>query len=519
MIRTKPILCIVLIISFILYSFFYIANPTYIPMTPDESGNIFFGKHLSECGELTYHSGIETKITRNSTYIKMNPRFVAEKNSNFIPGSFLGYYYLSYPFLLVDDKFIYIMNAALGSLGLLFIYYFLKEFNVSDEISLISIIIIMVFPVYWFYSVATFSNIASAVFFIGSILYISRAYLTDTAKYYIIGSIFGALSIFVRYDYIVIFAIIIPIASLLSIKRNRIVGIVFMGIFLLTLITIMNANYFLYGSWFSMGHIESTSVNSTVSISNAGQSIQLPKMEIDIERILSNITYYFSKDFSILSAFCILGVFYSLNAKLDKSLKLKIIFIVSSMITIIFYATNLFYGYKFEGFGGEFVFIRSSYARYFLPVYLVMFLFIASFLDKIRKSNRGLTLAVIFVIFISMFLINFNFDGIYNSQQKMHEYDNFKNIAFRETSSSAIIISTHSDEKLFPERKIGLLPEFTDSNAEGVKIEIEKLSKEYDIFIVQDGEDVVKYIKYLKNSGFRFEYIKADSYGMFKLLK
>jgi hypothetical protein len=504
---------IVFLIAFSLYAMPGFVMGGYSPLTPDEAGNIFFARQLATEGGLTYENGTLSELMSSYGLIRFRPRFMVPLDSHFVPFSFLGYFYVGLISLSVSDQYLLLQNALIGALGILFLYLFLSLLNINRRIALGLSAAFVALPPYWLYSVLLFSNIPASVLFLGALYFYAKGMKGNERTSLAVASLFVGTAVLVRNTFL-LFAFVLFVHFLLhtirhqSLRRNLPV----LGPGMLCLGLLIVSSYTLYGG-FQIGYLVSP---STETVPIAGTSIRLPGMELNGERILSNFMNYAVYVNPFLAVLGIWGmVLAAVSKRSDRGVLVS--FLAVAVIILVFFGTNIFYGYGMRGFSGEFVFLRSSYARFFLPMYLVLALFSGLWLHRFRFRLRRTGPILIAFVFLTSAVAATTFDGPLFTADKMAFFQSLPEEIERAVPPDAVLLSTHADEKLFPSRYTGLLAPFSEGAAEATKLEVLQLLAERPVFVLIDSFDSQAYAEYFSDQGMVAERIPTSSYILVRL--
>jgi hypothetical protein len=441
----------------ILYNYINIHNSNWF-FHPDERDVYVFANQFYEHGNLKIESPAKPL---NTSF--MTPDGSTQLHGSLLPGRSLGIYILLAPFFIAGSNGPFLAIPFFGFLLLLFV--FLISRDVFDKKTAYLATLILGFsPYFILWNNMLFSNIPALMFLLGGIYFLKKK-----GKALLISPLFFAMSIALRYEYL-IYVCLIMLAIVIVEKQAAIKKIIPMLLAIgLFLTPIPLANHALYGRYTSFGYTQKSydlNAGKTIDYSSAssgGASGQFKKISKRFggqfnssmpKNFYTNISEYLLVVAPLLLVLGSLGLL-KLNRKLiHEPAILGLIFI--SIFTLIYFWTAPGY----NGFGKSW--LVSSYTRYFLPVAVTLAVFSAYALRKIlvtRNTLLGCTLAVYAVFSIS---VSFNSRlGVNSVLAEKKENKKINTIALNLPKNSIIISNFYS--KAIINRPV-LIPNLTTQN-------------------------------------------------------
>ena len=188
------------------------------------------------------------------------------KEDKIIPQRSFGIYFLLAPFQLLGMNGVTIFIALAGIITIIFFYLFARQFYDKHVAGLATVLFSFSFPmIYW--SNMIFSNIPAVMFFMIGLFFVAKVDKEEKLKDYILASLFFALSVWIRYEYIILVAFIIPffiyrlynhlikknITKKELVQKTKFLTIAAI-VFIILLTPILALNKTVYGSAFSIGY-------------------------------------------------------------------------------------------------------------------------------------------------------------------------------------------------------------------------------------------------------------------------
>lgn len=492
--------------------------------TPDENIPSFFSQNLIKEDTLKYSNTNISQLSSNMSAITLIPRGTYLINQYIVPLQFPAWIYLLATFESIHPSFLFFIMPISYLMILLFSYVFLKSlFNKNYRYFVFLIFLILPTTVLW--STMLFNNIIVSFIFIIGIFCFLKFVDSESDKYLILSSIFLFSSVFFRYEY---FLFVAPLFFFVFFSKKRLKNtIIFFSIGLIYLVSILLINNLIFDSPFTTPY----TIKPTTTY---GKEFNLiPRMSFDAPRLYNNILNHFINIFPAAFVIAILGLF----IKIKKNFKEKkfIILILLCIIPLIFYGINLFFGYSEVNTSILF----SSYSRYWLGVYFLETVFLGLFF-KYCGINKKIKILISFFLVVLLILPSLAPDNkgvyfIYKEKSANQEFVDW--VLANIEPDKTLILSIHADEKLFPIRLTGTLdpsfvsfykPDISNMPLENLAYlqakDIAFLSKNYDIYLIEDGDskaglDISSINKNLNNYNLKLVYVETKKYNIFKLVK
>ncbi|PKM91767.1 hypothetical protein CVU82_00990 [Candidatus Falkowbacteria bacterium HGW-Falkowbacteria-1] len=509
-----PIVVIFSFIFFVLASIlpYYQKEQSFLKFfSPDENANYVFTKLYAQTDTLSIfekYNLIADDIVRPRSYIS---------SSGFIkPVSFLGMTIIYGQIArFIGIGLIPFLTPFFASMALIFYYLLIKKFF-GRKNALVSFFLFFSFPVLLYYSarsmfhnVLFLSFLIMALYFLSDLFerrvssvkrykekYIKRLFGVDFLFSALSGLFFG-LAIAVRSSELIwLFLAALPFFILKYKKLSFFRLSIFISFFILALIPVFCHNQILYNSPFYGGYFEMN--KSIEEISQAGGGIvrsfflgSFNDVKVLTKSIFNTIFYfgffprqslemfdkYFVKMFWYLCWPTVFGLFYFFvkdRKRIKKFGPYLFSWLIASFFLIFYYGS-----WKFVDNPDPSSFtIGNSYTRYWLPIYIGFFPFVAHFVLNIGRiffflKNKKVYLYLknsisLIVLIVLMFLsFKFVYDG---SEEGLKYYFAKLDVAKEEvgriielTESNAVVVTQYHDKFLFPERKV-IVGRFNDDN-------------------------------------------------------
>lgn len=506
-------LCLVIVVAVLFFlgtsSFnFYTQSDDFVKWaSPDENSNYIFTKLYGQTGELT----ISEKYNLYAGDI-IHPRSFRSDFGVLKPVSFLGIILIYGKIVsFTTYKILPFLTPFFASLGIVFFYLLIKQIF-GRRNAFICAFLLAIFPPYIYYTARSmFHNILFLVLLIIGLYFLVAINKKEKTKYsnYVnllrtsLAGIFFGLSIMVRTSELMWVAPMLAVIWFFYIKRVSITKLIlFLSLFFLAATPALYYNKILYGSYFFGGYSEMN--QSIVNIANAGSDIIKSTASGSfafvgdlIGNIKDNIFYfgfrpynsakmfyyYFVKMFWWIFVAAALGFFIFLSKWKKQKYRYWAYLVglaLTSFILIIYYGSWEFH----DNPDPKSFTIGNSYTRYWLPIYLGAFPFVAMFVIRFtrflcrplvflkiinKKTERFISpimrkrfflmasraIILIFISFVSIQFVLFGSEEglIYlTGRQKAAEYELNKIVEL--TESDSVIITRYHDKLLFPERKV-----------------------------------------------------------------
>jgi len=431
--------------------------------SPDETSNYFFTKLFAE------HQTLKFQDPANAIAQGLvSPRSMRVINGFTAPASFLGLPFI-YGLLakITGSHFIVFFTPILAIIGIIFFYLLGKDlFN--KRTALIASSLAFILPAFWYYAgKGMMANIAFMSFFIITLYFLNQSLSNGALWAYLSFGLFLALTLMIRTSEVVWLAPLLLLIFIFNFKKivwwHLFFAILF---FILIFSPILFFNQQIYGSIFSVGYSLNLTGDKTgflpQSLSLMG-SIFLP-FGFHPRAALTHLFDYTVSLFPLWTAVMAagwLGFFirsvYLLFKKRSKAEPLYfLLFTLTAAYLVIFYGSWTFN----DNPDPEAITIGTSYARYWLPLYLFSLPPLAVILDKfLGRFKTALPVFCIF-LFSALFLTSYQLvmldsqEGLVKVNENVLVYQQIANETAKVTESNAVIIAGKMDKAFFPLRRV-----------------------------------------------------------------
>ena len=467
----KILLTIIALSHGVLILFLALNTPADFYNAPDEAANAMFARGIKEEGQLI------RPITRPDLPSSVVPRGVHRTRQGLIPVGVV-----SVPIILgslakvAGIKGVPFVIALFCSLGILAWYHFLRPLF-GNKLAIIASQILALHPfvLYWggrpFMPNALFlSLLLISLFFLSRVLWPTGPSRSSTeavvfekpfsvepmfrrrASSCMFGFFLG-LAIAVRPQEGV-WVILIPLILLLRPSLRRFLAWqFFIPAFLLPIGSLLVAQTTLYGAPLQTGYHLTPAASSPLHLI---QALLFP-FGFNAERVATVAYAYLFKivwPFAGLTAIGILSLLLKKNGVVGERLRKAATFTLLLGLWLLFYYGSFEF---YDRFDHNPVSIGNSFGRYFLPLYVLSSIFIASALLMIRKYV-GRFITVMVVCGITVFSLALVFWGSDESFARIagvsRENREIKTAILEATPLDAIILTDRADKILYPEREV-----------------------------------------------------------------
>lgn len=455
-------------------------------LSPDENANAFFAKQLSDTGQLALVEPLNFELADI-----LHPRSMISVGGKILPGSFLGLpvLYGSLAAIFSTNLLPY-LTALIAFLAVLAWYGIIRRIF-SDQIALISSLLLATHPAWWYYTSRPFMhNVLFVSLLIFSIYFFTahplRTFFRKSRSNFIklidplLAGLFCGSALFVRGSEI--FWIALGLAIIYFFYHRTISWrawvIAALGV-VIALLPMFYFNHQIYGHIFLTGYtVEQTGPNiaeplppeppafSNPQLNNIWeqfQSAMAPVFPFGLHprNILRHANWYGLSLFWWLTIFSVLG-FLSFLARPEKNqLTVKTYFWSGLAISgwlILLYGSWAFH----DNPDPNTITIANSYVRYWLPIYVFSTPFAALGIIWLAERLKGtkvkqLTI-ILFIVMSSALSLHQVFytpgDGLLSAATILERSQQIKREVLELTESDSIIIVDRADKIFFPERKV-----------------------------------------------------------------
>ncbi|OGY49236.1 MAG: hypothetical protein A3D39_02995 [Candidatus Buchananbacteria bacterium RIFCSPHIGHO2_02_FULL_39_17] len=424
---------------------------------PDEAANYFWIKNYAQTGQFAVFEPLNL-VAKN----QIHPRsFNVRDDGSLVPGSFLGLI-LFYGLLgkVFGSLLIIYFTPIFAVFGALAFYSIIKKFF-DQKIALISAILLLFHPAWWYYSVT--SLLPNVVFI--SLVLISLYFLLKIEKTkflnLILSAFFAGLAVLIRPAELVwLLAIYLVFIIYQRKKLNLIRLTIFLALIFLLILPVLYHQQILFGDFLVSGYdqLQTDEINFCQTC-KVVQSILLPFGFHPAQAVYNFWTHFVSR-FWWWSLLAILGlVAYLVNQNRQKTE----IFVYLLLSLFVFGWLIIYYGsWQFSDLLTVHLnTLGLSYVRYFLPLYILALPFVALgllWLISIFK-HQFQTLALIILTSILFYhsanlVLYQKADSIMPVRNRILSYQQIASEVNNLTPAESVIVTIRKDKVFFPERRV-----------------------------------------------------------------
>ncbi len=515
--RPVFIIGILAFLFFIIYSWlFWPFSADQVKFTsPDETANYYFTTLFAEQNKLSVSSPVSQTIQQYEQYVR--PRSTSYTSDDRIaPASFLGIHLL-YGSLakIFGTKAILFFTPFFAAAGIVFFYLLVRRIF-SSQVAILSATLLAVMPPYWYYaSRGMFHNILFVSALIAGLYFLVSAIQGQKQVWHWVGAgLCIGLAIITRTSELLWVSGVVAVI-LIIMRKNIIWKYAGYGLlcFIALCIPIFIANYSLYANPLSFGYTATADGgSSTTSNSNIITDVYRLILPFGIKSdILGPAVWdYLIKLFPWIGLPLVLGVTWLVKntvAKKGASIfhELKeyyqdmsetqrlyyTLYVAVSVWLIIYYGSFSFT----EHTDPSAIILGSSYARYWLPIFVFGLPLIVKTIYRIALYFRHKKIQQFVLLFLFVSIIVFSvsktvadpLQGLAQLRQYIAEAVQHNDITVDATPEDAIIISGHADKTIFPERNvIAALPNDSEAREKLVR----SLKAHYPLYYYYNPLDV-----------------------------
>lgn len=427
--------------------------------SPDETANLFFARHFAQTNSLSF----EDPANQIAGEL-VSPRSMRVIDGQTVPAGFIGL-----PIVYGSLAKIFGLNAipfftpVLAVIGIIFFYLLVKKLF-GQQAALWSSVFGYVLSAYWYYSAkGLMPNIAFLVFFIISLYFFLQSLDKKKLFYYLFFGIFLGLGLMIRTSEIVWLG---PLLLIIALIKARQVNWRFLFCSLVMAILIFTPvlyfNQQIYNSPLSIGYsfdnwlVGQTPIEQGLSLLS---QIFLP-FGADFKMSAINFYHYTYVLFPLWTILAVIGFFASnILFIIQKNYRLiiySVLFIIVSVYLVIYYGSWQFN----DNPDPSAVTIGTSYARYWLPIYLFSLPYIGWLISTLLKKFTIAKPAFGIFLFTCLFLVSYPAvalepgEGIYQVSKNIQEYQRLGQAVFEKTEDNAVIVAGRLDKVFFPTRRV-----------------------------------------------------------------
>lgn len=431
--------------------------------SPDETANYFFASLFAKESSLKF-----TDPLNSIGQGLIAPRSMRVINAATAPAGFLGlpiiYGSLAKVF---GQSAIPFFTPVLAIVGLIFFFLLIKSFF-NERTAQIAVALTAILPPFWYYSAKSLMpNIAFVSFFIIALFFLRLALRHKILVYYLLFGATAALALMVRPAEVVWLFPLVLFCFIINWRKIKFWPLLAsLGMFILIFSPILYFNNQIYGSPFSIGY-SFKSAFASESLVQSGitllGSVFLP-FGFHPAEIVKNLFNYTSGLFPIWTFLFFLGwlIFFS-QALIDaiqgkKYFKLLYFLAFAALggYLAIYYGSWNFH----DNPDPSAITIGTSYARYFLPLYLFSIPPFAFVLQKFVGRFKLVFPVFAVFLFLSLFLVSYGQivlerpEGLNSVKKNLAQYQQIAKVVLEKTEPDAVIIAGRLDKAFFPSRRV-----------------------------------------------------------------
>lgn len=425
--------------------------------SPDENANFQFIKVFAEKSDFTISQPLNTQLEG-----VVHPRNTVVNNQGEIaPLGFLGF-----PLIMgciakpLPINWLYFFIPLFSLLTVVVFYFFITSLSGEKKLGFLSALLLLITAPFMYYSNRSFmANILFVDFFILGVSFCYFSLQYKKLYWYLLAAILLSFTLTIRL--VEIWWLALAIVIVLIVYRHQVrwwyliiavflAGIIFSGYFYY--------NHQTYGHFLSTGYRDYSSLQDQVQTTTKSLKDYLFPFDFSLNDYLQNSYYYLIRLLPLWALFTFFGLITFLRNKTIKQGKYLLIFFFTTLIALTFYYGSSEYFGNFRTHDQPV--IGSSFARYWLPIYIFALPLIAGFLLKLKEKYKSLG-KILLLFFITLYLL-FNIDLVYNDadtgllqiENKITEYQSIKEKVLSLTEEQAVIWAESNDKYLFPQRSV-----------------------------------------------------------------
>lgn len=528
------------VLFFGVYSWYYSGN-TSMFTSPDETANNFFIDRFARTSELTLYEPLNQVVSSGI----VRPRSTAYVDGVITSGSFVGmiiiYGLIAKVFSVGVIPFLTPFFAVLGAVT----FFLLIRELFGKKIALISYILLITLPPFWYYSSrGMFHNVLFvSLLIIGLYLLVSQLRHNRNIVWYAGSGLCIGLAIFVRASEFV--TIMIPFLFILILHRKRIqytdmiaLCIPIVGVVILILII----NNTLYGSPLSFSYSQAEIQLGSISVATQSLWSKIKQLFLpfgfDVRQMTFSVGQYLLQIFIYLTIPLVAGLLVFMKQIVLLGVQsIKIVKHPGQLHDIQISPVRLWYtvGYLLMGvwlicYYGSFVFSEyideetilfgSSYLRYWLPLYvfglpLIVFGIVRIGAAYMTRITRAFTYAIFCFVFVYVsfsLTIGDDLQGLSKLQADRQNNLTLQEDIVRQTEEHAVIISGYIDKVIFPKRSVIVRLPSDDAVAAS---DVRRLQEQTQVYYVHNALDSIstQQMKSLRVYGYVFSKVYQNPHG------
>src|SRR3989344_338011 len=210
------LMLVLIVLAVVVYSFLPLTSPAKFT-SPDESTSYFFIRLFAEKNSVSYDEPVN-----EMAFDIVKPRNASSFEGKVTSHNFFGIFLIYGAIAKAGIWVIEYITPILAALGILLFFILVKE-NFDEKTAIASSLLLAIFPPYWYWaSMTTFNNIASTVLFIAAAIFFLRVLRGGKPEDYAIFGIYSGLTAIVRYEFLIVFALLFATILFRQFRANGI---------------------------------------------------------------------------------------------------------------------------------------------------------------------------------------------------------------------------------------------------------------------------------------------------------
>jgi len=489
-----------------------------VATNPDFLHYNFFSQLLQENNTIEYCNDYNLKY--NVSIFGSRGMKITLNQSCLTHGKMHGFIIIIAIFRFISKNILFLINPLFVIVTYIYLYKIINFYTHESEALFISLLFLFS-PYYLYFSSIFFDNAAFLSSFVVSIYYFLKFNKKENIEVLILGTFFLGVSMWLRYESIVLYLSLFPILYNKKNKWRKVLVVI--AIFLLFLIPMWIVNKRLYGSLLGFSDPNINLANSNYYFKNRPNQISniIPFLSFDI--FLKNFVNFMIDVNIQIFYFFVLSVIFILFDKTSIITKKEFLFFIFIiMINTLFYLGNIW-----AGFDPPKTTIGTSYCRYLFPAYISLFVISSQFIIVFLKNKKIITFFFVFIFII------FSFDLVINSKEGLGDFfkQQEKAISIKNSfiklipNEKAIIFTSYYDKYIFPDRLTAIYTSFPEDKRINQTVDIiEKLILDNeDVYFIESdwgtNYDIFKSSDYFEGIENRNLTIEKESGSIFRIVK
>lgn len=424
--------------------------------SPDEAANAYFTQRVAD-GDAISAPDTLNQITINPI---VHPRSTLVINDKLAPASFLGLpLLLGFIGRVAGNGILPFITPLAATIGLLSFFFIVKELS-GKKAAWIGLVLLIFTPAYWYYHSRSFFH--NAIFVDLTLLTIWAAFLMirkpSSWRYLFTGLCFGT-AVAVRSSEVFWLSAAGLIFLLLNWRQIKwkYLGLILVGS-MLAFLPVLISNYQIYGSIFSIGYKTNLGL-PTRNLSEAmGLVWQLViPFGLHPQTILSTVTNYLFKINWWWSLLVLSGSGYLIIKWPQHSKQAK--FFALTTLVICLWLIIVYGSWQFnDNPDPSKITLGTSYARYWLPIYVLGLWPASLMLSRIIEKKWGKEIVYMFMgiyLVLSTLLVWWEpQEGLVQVKSNIIRFEQWNQSVQLATETNSVIVAGMTDKIFWPERQV-----------------------------------------------------------------